>query len=85
MDQRKCMLQMAITGLFLLLPFVAAITPVVASDVQVIVNKDVTIHGIDAKTLISIYVGAKSTWDNGTKIRLATLAGSGANSNFLKT
>ena len=59
--------------------------PVLAGDVVVIANKNVAENALDKGAAERIFLGKKTTWENGDKIVPVTLDGGDAHADFLKS
>ena len=68
----------------LLLPFIAAVSDVSAAEVVLVSNKNVPADSISKDMVKDIFLGKKTTWDNGQKIKFVVLKGSDTHKAFLK-
>ncbi len=59
--------------------------PVWGGEPVVIVNKSVSVTSLDKATIEKIYLGKKSTWDDGTAIVAVTLKDGEVHETFLKS
>lgn len=57
---------------------------VMAQDVAVIVNKDLSVSTVSSSDISKIFLGKKTTWDSGEKIVFAVCADPAAQEAFLK-
>ena len=55
-----------------------------AQDVKLIANADVPVNAISASDVKNIFLGKKSSWDNGSKITFFTTDDSAVHETFLK-
>lgn len=72
-----------IAGLFLLLATAGGVSPASAADVRIVGNPSVPGDTIDQATLKDIFLGKKTTWDNGESIEFVTLNDGDTHSAFL--
>lgn len=56
-----------------------------AVDVRIVANKNVSVSSLDEQELKQIFLGRKTQWENGRKIRFVTLDGGATHEHFLKT
>lgn len=77
-------LNLIFTAIFLTVPLIYAVSPA-SAEVVVIANKDVQTDSLTANTLMNIFLGKKSSWDDGQRIIFATLKSGKTHEDFIKT